>query len=208
VAQAIQAADNTANFVMQLHPGQQIILPNLVQLLRDRGVSGIGPVGQTYAGALFATIDDGDFSGVSVGARTTAAGGGGYYGVSYMAVPYGAAARTSAWLYGLQQNAENRTNLALINTGETDGKPDLFSIELFDGDTGKRVNMVEEVQINAKAWQQLDSILARYAPGTRQGYARVTRAAGSNPFIAYSVVNDGGRAGERTGDGAFVLSSP
>jgi hypothetical protein len=123
-------------------------------------------------------------------------------------VPYGAAARTSAWLYGLQQNAENRTNLALINTGETDGKPDLFSIELFDGDTGNRVNIVEEIPINAKAWKQLDSILALYAPGTRQGYARVTRAVGSNPFIAYSIVNDGGRSGERTGDGAFVSSSP
>jgi hypothetical protein len=208
VAQAIQAADNTANFVMQLRSGEQMILQNLVQLLRDRGVSGVGPVGQTYAGALFATIDDGDFGGVSVGARTTAAGGGGYYGVSYMAVPYGTAARTSAWLYGLQQNAENRTNLALINTGETDGKPDLFSIELFDGDTGNRVNIVEEIPINAKAWKQLDSILALYAPGTRQGYARVTRAAGSNPFIAYSIVNDGGRSGERTGDGAFVSSSP
>ena len=44
-------------------------------------------------------------------------------------------------------------------------------------------------------------------PGT-QGYARVTRVAGSNPFIAYAVINDGGQPGERTGDGAFVAGSP
>jgi hypothetical protein len=208
VAQAIQTPDHTANFTIHLHPGEQQILPNLVQLLRDRAVSDIGPVGQTYAGALFATVDAGDFGGVSLGARTTTAGGGGYYGVSYMAVPYGAAAKTSAWLYGLQQDSENRTNLALINTGETDGTPDLFSVELFDGDTGKKVTLVEDVPISAREWKQLDSILARYSPETRQGYARVTRTAGSNPFIAYSVVNDGGQAGERTGDGAFISSSP
>lgn len=91
---------------------------------------------------------------------------------------------------------------------ETDGNPDLFSIELFDGDMGKKVNTVEGIPINAKVWEQLGSILANYALGTRQGYARVTRTAGSNPFITYSVVNDGGQPGERTGDGAFVSSSP
>ena len=39
-------------------------------------------------------------------------------------------------------------------------------------------------------------------------YARVTRTAGSNPFISYAVVTDGGQPGERSGDAAFVFSSP
>ena len=51
-------------------------------------------------------------------------------------------------------------------------------------------------------------VLADHAAGTRQGYARVTKVAGNNPFIAYAVLNDGGQPGERTGDGAFVGSTP
>ena len=120
----------------------------------------------------------------------------------------GTAANTSAWLYGLQQNADNRTNLALVNTGETDGTADLFTIEIFDGDTGQKVKVVEGIPVNAKVWKQFGSILNAYAPGTKQGYARVTRTAGTNPFVAYAVINDGGQPGERTGDGAFVPSSP
>jgi hypothetical protein len=120
VADAIQAAGNTANFVMNLNPGQQLIVPALVQFMRDRGVPGIGPAGPTYAGALFATVDSGDFFGIGLGARTSIPGDGGNYGVFYSAVPNGTAANTSTWLYSLQQNTDNRTNLALVNTGETD----------------------------------------------------------------------------------------
>jgi hypothetical protein len=208
VADAIQNASRTASFMMNVNPGQQLIVPNLVQFVRDRGVAGIGPAGPTYAGALFATVDAGDFSGIGLGARTSIPGGGGNYGVFYSAVPNGTAVNTSAWVYGLQQNADNRTNLAMVNTGETDGTPDLFAIELFDGDTGEKVKVVEGIPINAKAWRQLGSILAVYAPGIKQGYARITRTAGTNPFFAYAVINDGGQPGERTGDGAFVPSSP
>lgn len=35
-------------------------------------------------------------------------------------------------------------------------------------------------------------------------YARVVLVSGTWPFLAYAVVNDGARPGERTGDGAFV----
>ena len=43
------------------------------------------------------------------------------------------------------------------------------------------------------------SLLAQHALGVTQSYARVTRVAGPNPFIAYPVINDGGQPGERTG---------
>jgi hypothetical protein len=208
VADAIQAASNTASFVMNLDPGQQLIVPALVQFMRERGVPGIGPAGPTYAGALFATVDSGDFSEIGLGARTRIPGGGGNYGVFYSAVPNGTATNTSAWLYGLQQNADNRSNLALVNTGEIDGTPDLFTVELFDGDTRQKVAVVEGIPLDSKRWKQLGSILTAYAPGTEQGYARITRTAGTNPFVAYAVINDGGQPGERTGDGAFVPSSP
>lgn len=208
VAEAIQAPDSTAHFEMMLRPGEQSILPDFIRVLRNSGTAGVGPVGPTYVGALFATVVGGDANGIFLGARTSAPGGGGRYGLFYGATPYGMAATTSTWLYGLQQNSETRTNLALVNTGETNGGLDVFSIELFDGETGKRVNAIQGITLKGKGWMQIGSILAQYAPGTSQGYARVTRTGGSNPFIAYAVINDGSRPGERSGDGAFVLSSP
>ncbi|HEU0005228.1 MAG TPA: hypothetical protein VFS12_04470, partial [Terriglobia bacterium] len=121
-------------------------------------------------------------------------------------VTNGRASATSAWVYGLQQNAESRSNLALINTGEIDASTDTFRIELFDGATGAKVNTVEGVSVGAKGFTQIGTILAQYAAGTTQGYAHVTRISGNNPFIAYGVINDGASPGERTGDGAFVVS--
>ena len=187
---------------------QTQIIPNFVQYLRSKGVAGIGPAGgPVYVGALFAKVNGGDVGGVFLGARTSTPGGGGRFGLFYTAVPNGAASTNSAWLYGLQQNAENRTNLALINTGEEDGNADLFTIDLFNGDTGQKVNTIQ-VTLNAKSWQQFGTILSTYAAGTTQGYARIKRTSGINPFITYSVVNDGATANARTGDGAFVQSTP
>ncbi|MEW5976152.1 MAG: SBBP repeat-containing protein [Acidobacteriota bacterium] len=206
VADGIQTSTGATSFVMQVHPGRQLILPNIIQWMRANGVAGIG--NGSYAGALFATVDGSDVSSVFIGARTSSPGGGGRFGLFYTGIPYGFAATSSAWLFGLQQNAENRTNLALVNTGEVDNNPDSFIIELFNGIDGSKVATVENVILNAKAWRQFGTILSQYAPGVGQGYARVKRVAGTNPFVAYSVVNDGAMPGQRTGDGAFVASTP
>jgi hypothetical protein len=208
VADSIHAAGNSANFVMNLDPGQQSIIPNFVQFLRDQGVVGIGPRGPAYVGPLFATVQGGNADGVFLGARTAAPGGNGQYGLFYTAVPYGMSATTGAWLYGLQQNAENRTNLALVNTGEVDGSSDVFNIDIFDGSTGLRANTIEGVTLKARGWIQIGSILAQYASNVTHAYVRVTRTLGANPFITYAIINDGAQPGQRTGDGAYILSSP
>jgi hypothetical protein len=157
---------------------------------------------------LFATVDGEDASGIFLGVRTFSSGKGGRYSLYYAGVPYGTASTTSAWLYGLQQNTENRSNLALVNTGEIDGNPDIFSIDLFDGTTGVKVNTIEGITLGPKRWMQINSILAQYTQGTTQGYAQVRRTGGANPFITYAVVNDGAAPGLRSGDGAFISSSP
>lgn len=208
VAEAVQSSSKGVAFSRTLGAGEQVIVPNFVQFLRDSGLSSQLPLGQTYVGSLFATVDGGDVSGIGLAARTAAPGGGGQFGLFYPAVPYGAASTGTAWLYGLQQNSENRSNLALVNTGEVDAGPNVFRIELFDGDSGTKVGTIDGVTVNARRWHQIGSILAQHAPGVRQGYAKVTRVSGFNPFIAYAVINDGGQPGERTGDGAFVSSSP
>lgn len=207
-ADAVQAADKTARFSLTLPPGRQFIDPNLVAGLRSALIPGIGPAGPVFVGALFASVPQGDVSGISLAARTATSGGGGKLGLFYSAIPAGGESTTSAWAYGLQQNAENRTNLAIVNTGLIDRSTDVFTIELYDGGTGAKVATVGGISLTADAWMQIGTILAQYAPGTTQGYAKVTRTSGTNPFIVYAVINDGGQPGERSGDGAFISSSP
>ena len=207
VSDAVGTADRTASYTVTVAPGQQKILPAYVQLLRDNGVLGIGPAGPTHTGSLFATVAGGDVSGLFLGARTSNPGGGGRYGLFYGSRPFGTAVTTEAWLYGLQQNAENRTNLALISTGEVDSNPITLRIEIFDGSNGNKVATVEgdpTTTLPRRGFKQIGTILNQYAAGVSQAYARVTRTSGQNGFIVYAVVNDGGNPGERSGDGAFV----
>ena len=206
VAEAVEADDDTATFSLSLEAGEQSILPNLVDHLRGQGVAGIGPAGRAFAGALFARVSEGDMSGIVIGARTGSPGGGGQYGVFYNAVPDGSASTSSAWIYGLQQNATNRSNLALVNTGEVDDGDSLFSLDIYDGETGRLVKTVATKTIPARGWHQINGILRTHAPGTTQGYVQVRKQSGSNPFLAYGVVNDGGAPGERSGDGAYLPS--
>ena len=217
-AEAVQTPDKTAVVEWNFQPGQQVIVPNIVEMMRKIGTPGIGPSGQTFAGALFATVAEGDMSGIAIGARTSSPGGGGRYGVFYNAVPYGEAFGNSAWVYGLQQNEENRSNLALVNTGEVDGSPSVFQLDIYDGTpsvdlgshrlTGTLANTVTGLRVEAGGWYQINSILAGYAPETTQGYVRITKISGNNPFLAYGVINDGGAPGQRSGDGAYLPAQP
>ena len=205
VADAIET-DGAATFSLRLEAGEQSILPDFVDHLRKQGVAGIGLPGRTVAGALFARVAEGDMSGIVIGARTGSPGGGGQYGVFYNAAPEGSAWTGSAWIYGLQRNATNRSNLALVNTGEVDNGRSLFSLDIYDGETGRLVKTVTTKAIAARGWHQINGVLRDHAPGTRQGYVQVRKLSGSNPFLAYGVVNDGGAPGERSGDGAYLPS--
>jgi hypothetical protein len=208
VAEGIAAPQSTASFDVTLRSGEQSIIPNFVQFLRDQAIPGIGPLGSNYAGALFISVDGGDIQGLFAGARTTIPAKEGRYGLFYSGVPDGTAFTSSAWIYGLQQNAETRSNLAIVNTGQANDQPDQFSIDIYDGMTGKKVNTLESLSLGARGWMQIGTILANHAPGTTQGYVRITRTGGANPFIVYGVLNDGSHPGQRTGDGAYVSGSP
>ena len=113
--------------------------------------------------------------------------------------PYGSAFVESAWVYGLQQNAENRSNLALVNTGEIDDSPSTFEITVYDG-SGESEPKTKSVTLGPRRWTQENGILGRIS----QGYVQVRKVSGNNPFVAYGVINDGGRPGERSGDGAYL----
>ena len=206
MADAVQSSDKKVVISRTVQAGEQVVIPNLIQFFRESGLAEILPLGSSYAGPLMVTVDDGDVSSLSVGARISTPGAIGRYGLFYAGVPFGTSSTSSAWLYGLQQNAENRTNLALVTTSSTDENADVFSIDLYDGNSGLQVNTLEGITVKAGEWKQIGSILAQYATGTTQGYAQVRRTSGSNRFIAYAVINDGGQPGERTGDGTFIAS--
>ena len=204
MADGIEADDKTAAFSMTLEAGQQHILADVVDELRRLGVAGLGSTRGFYAGPLFATAVEGDMSGIVIGARTGSEGGGGSYSVFYNAVPEGAAFTGEAWVDGLQQDEENRSNLALVNTGEVDGSASVFHLEIYDGETGLLAETVVTKPIPVRRWHQINGILGSYGPETRQGYIRIRKVSGENPFLAYGVVNDGGAPGERSGDGAYL----
>src|SRR4030095_8803063 len=208
-SEVIQLPGSKVEFNIEANPGEQLIWPDFIQRLRDVGVVGL-PKGPSYAGAMFAEVSNDDIAGLSLSARTSAPApsGAGRFGLFYPAVPQGMASANRAWVFGLQQDSNNRSNLALVNTGETDESTDLFRIEVFNGSTGTRIDTIEWVNLKARGFVQLSSILSFYSPTPQNGYVRITRVTGNNPFIAYGVVNDGGTPGQRTGDGAFLSSFP
>jgi hypothetical protein len=203
ISDAIQPAGQEATVEVPLQPGEQRIIRNYVQWLRDSQPLNT-TIGSPYAGVLRITRANdpiygglsGVFPAVRVSTRT-----GNRFGVFYPASSLWFAQR-EFWLYGLQQNSTTRSNLALVNLdGDTP-----YKIELFNGMTGNKVATVDS--ITPAPWLQLNGILSQYAPGVTQAYARVSRREGYGLFITYAVINDGGAPGERTGDGAFIASSP
>ena len=207
----IETEDNTVGFRVPMLPGQQLIIPQALAYARQNLGLDV-PTGLMVP--LIASPVSGDLSGVVIGARVVAPADAedpskGQYGVFYTAVPRGRGFTGSAWVDGLQQNEENRSNLALINTGEVDDSASVFELDVYDGETGmlvKTVTMAEEplAMVPAKGFRQIDGILGKHAPGTTRGYVRIRKVSGANPFLAYGVVNDGGAPGERTGDGAYI----
>ena len=204
VAGGIQTDNNTASFTLTLKAGQQVIIADVVNELRRQGIAGLGTTRGFFAGPLFALAEGGDMSGIMIGARTGSQGGGGQYSVFYAAVPAGEGFGDAAWVYGLKQDEENRSNVALVNTGEVGDSESVFHLEIYDGETGLLAETVVTAPIPARRWHQFDGILGNYAPETRQGYIRILKVSGENPFLAYGVINDGGAPGKRSGDGAYV----
>ena len=200
VADEIASNDDTATFSLTLKASEQRILPRVVNWLRQQNVEGVGQANRAFVGALFAKVAEGDMSGIVIGVRTGVPDQrGGQYSLFYNGVPFGSASTDNAWIYGLQQNAENRSNLALVNTGEIDDTPSTFEITIYDG-TGESGPRTRSVKLGPRRWSQINGILG----STSQGYVQVRKTSGNNPFITYGVINDGGKPGERSGDGAYL----
>ena len=199
---------------VSLRPREQIIVPGFVGWLRQRGslpgtfFPGLGAPGQDFSGSIFVTSDGGEDSGIYVASRNSTLIDGHRNGFVHAAVPYGDSHHSSAWVYGLRQDQEKRTDLGIVNTGELSDETSLYRVEIYDGETGMLAHTIEEVELEARHSVRLESILEGADSDTRQGYVRVSRISGSNPFVAFAVVTDGFRDDQPSGDAFFIYGVP
>jgi hypothetical protein len=183
---------------LQLQPGQ-LIIPDAIAFLRANGVP-IPADGTSVGGSLLATVPANQPAFIfAVGARTfTPAPGGGSFGLFYPGLTLGECARTVVYVNGLQQNAAQRSNLALVNRGDAS---DAITLEVtyFD-QTGRQLGDPVPVALAPGAWTQFNQPLHDY--GAAAGYARIRKTSGGSAFVAYGVLNDA-----VTSDGSYVPMS-
>jgi hypothetical protein len=175
---------------LQLAPGEMKVIPDAIGLLRQ--TLSIPSDGSSQVGTLRAR-----FLGVApveafVGGRTSTPGLGGTFGLFY---PASAPTDGPVSICGLQQNDKERSNVALVNGGEST----LTLRVQLTGPGGTDLGTVDQT-LPAWGWAQINAPLAGKA-GT--GCAFVTRVLGTSPFTAYGVLNDA-----VTSDGSFVPARP
>lgn len=175
-------------------PGGQVVVPDTIAAL---GSSGATVTKAKEAGAL--RVDwtglapsDGGF----VSARTTTGSAAGRAGLAYGAAPPAELATARTLVFGLRENARDRSNLAVANAGMAGSVT--LRVTLSPGSPGTPpVTVTPDLTLLPGEWRQLSRVLS--LAGFTEGYAAVERISGIEPFLSYGVVNDNG-----TGDGSFV----
>lgn len=196
---------DTGWFYVDLAPYEQVILPDIINALREAGAP-ISPRGggAVHAGYLLVAFADdvGLVPGVA-GARTAApAPTGGQYGLFYPGSLFSQTAR-DAWVFGLVANSSSRSNLAVANAG-VQGDDIAVRLQVFDGSNGALVSEKILPTLKPGDWYQEGNVLG----STAQGYCRLTVVGGNDSFLAYGVVNDGKDSSSGTNDGSFVAMEP
>jgi pseudomonalisin len=198
-----------------LPAGRELYLPDVIAFLRANGIALADDKSQKI-GTLFATFAGvADASLVFAGSRTTTpnadASVGGAYGTFAAATRSGSATGGEAWVYGLRQDAAYRSNLAVVHSpggasSATSAGPISIEVRVFDGMTGQSAGDAITFSLQPGEFHQVNEILSVARAGLSNGYARVKRTSGTDRFIAYGVVNDGGSSGSGTSDGSFIVS--
>lgn len=133
---------------------------------------------------------------------------GGTFGLAYSAVSAENRAKTEAWVYGLVQNADARSNLALADARVGDASSVTYVIDVFDtaaGDGATPATAPVLVTLKGGEWYQVNAVLAN--AGLSNGAVRVRPQSGASDFVVYGVLNDGAAFGSRTSDGSYVAMS-
>ena len=109
---------------LTLQPNQQLIIQGAVDFFRQLGVP-IGDFGAGgYVGTVRALVLGSSLDNVFIGARTASPSpAGGQFGLFTPGVYAGQEASGSAFLYGLRSDANNRSNMAILNAGQDSEGP-------------------------------------------------------------------------------------
>ena len=100
------------------------------------------------------------------------------------------------YLFGLRENAADRSNLALVNMNAA--VPITLRVTLYAGADG-RSTVLPNVVLGPGQWTQIGRVLS--GPGYDSGWATIELVGGPGPFYAYAVFND-----NVTSDGSFVAA--
>ncbi len=192
------SAAGTGTAPLTLQPGEQKILPDSMTFLRNLGlpIPTSGDVGGTL---LVRTPAGTPASSLAVGARTyTNAVGGGTFGLFYPGLTPGESATASAYVYGLQQNGVQRSNLAVVNRGDAS---DAIAIRVtYHGTDGAALPNPDTAALAPGEWRQFNGPLG--SRGAAGGYAKVERLSGNSRFVSYGVLND-----QHNSDGSYIPMS-
>jgi len=183
---------------LTLGAGEQRILPDAITFLRS--TLPIESDGRSVAGSLLVRAPPGTPAGaLTVGARTFAPlAPSGSYGLFYPGLTLGDCASEAAWVYGLRNDASQRSNLALVNRGD---RGDAITLRVtFSSAAGAAVSTPTDVTLAPGEWKQLNGPLS--ALGIAAGTAKVERISGSSRFAAYGVLND-----NVSSDGSYIPMS-
>jgi PKD repeat protein len=180
---------------LALAPGEQRIVPDAIAFLRAS--LPIESDGRNVAGSLLVQAPAGTpASALGVGARTfVPLAPAGSYGLFYPGLTAAQCATGTAWVYGLQENAAQRSNLAVVNRGDA-GDEITLRITYY-GANGAALGTPVERLLAPGEWAQFGRPLAGL--GAQAGYAKIERISGSSRFAAYGVLND-----NVTSDGSYV----
>jgi hypothetical protein len=181
-----------------LGAGSQKILPNTIQALRDQGLA--IPAESSQGGALFVTFSGFDasddvYAGVRTGTPNPDAVQGGSFGVFSPGLGTADLAGSSALVAALRQDDQVRSNLAAVNGGSD---PITLTVSLRNAD-GASVGSALTRELAPGEWYQWSNVFALAGLSGGEGYAIVTRTAGSAPWYAYGVLND-----SATSDGSVI----
>ncbi|MBL8113328.1 MAG: VCBS repeat-containing protein [Acidobacteria bacterium] len=165
-------------------------------LLEEAGIH--VPEGSDHIGTLSLRSTTGQTASLRVVSRVRSTVSGRSSGVGVEGVPAGTGLSTHAIVGWLREEAADRSNLAVVNTGGDVEGDITLQVTLYPDVPGAHVPvLLEGVTLAPGKSLQWNRVLS--LAGFNRGWARVERTAGSGPFFAYGVVND-----EGTGDGAYL----
>ncbi|MFN7987177.1 MAG: SUMF1/EgtB/PvdO family nonheme iron enzyme [Thermoanaerobaculia bacterium] len=184
-----------------LAPGEQRVVPDTFSYLRSLGL----PVPETAVagsqiGVLLVKFEGAESEGaVAATARTTTATAppqpAGAAGLACPGAPPDDASDSSLTVYGLRDDADDRSNVAVFNPAPD---PVTVRVTAFSGDaTGFSTVLRDGLTLPGFGWAQLSGVFS--GTGISNGWVTIQRTSASGRFGAYGVVND-----NTTNDGSYV----